>query len=125
MAEPRILASSKSSGIKTYDCKPAAAACAARELARLPVDAQATMRKPNSRALFTATATTRSLKESVGEFTESFLIHRFRQPSAFPRRGARTSGVNPTAKLHVGSCSRGNRSRYRQMVGGPEAIVSR
>jgi hypothetical protein len=36
------------------------------ELARLPVDAQATVSNPSSRARVSATATTRSLKERVG-----------------------------------------------------------
>ena len=45
---------------------PAAAAWAATEWARLPVLAQPTQSKPNSKALVTATATTRSLYEKLG-----------------------------------------------------------
>ena len=53
---------------------PALAAWAATLFARLPVEAQPTVRKPNSRAFDSATETTRSLNESVGKFTASFLI---------------------------------------------------
>jgi hypothetical protein len=47
---------------------------AAVELARLPVEAQLTVVKPSSRARVRATLTTRSLKESVGMLTPSFLM---------------------------------------------------
>ena len=53
---------------------PASAACAATEFARLPVEAQETVSKPNSMAFDTATETTRSLNEKVGWLTESFLM---------------------------------------------------
>ena len=46
--------------------RPAAAALAATELARLPVEAQATVVKPSSLARLKATLTTRSLKDRVG-----------------------------------------------------------
>ncbi len=59
--------------MKTQALRPASAAWAATELGRLPVEAHATVSKPNSRALATATATTRSLKEQVGWQTASFL----------------------------------------------------
>ncbi len=52
--------------MNTYDLSPFAAACAATALARLPVDGQATTSKPSSRALASATDTTRSLNECVG-----------------------------------------------------------
>src|SRR3712207_7869090 len=42
-------------------------------LARLPVEAQPTVVKPSSRALLSATETTRSLNDSVGKLTASFL----------------------------------------------------
>ena len=45
-----------------------------RPAAILPVEAQPTVRKPSSTALERATATTRSLNESVGWLTASFLI---------------------------------------------------
>ena len=41
--------------------------------ARLPVEAQASVLKPNSRALVDATATTRSLNDHVG-LAQSFLM---------------------------------------------------
>ena len=59
--------------MKMKDASRASAAWAATELARLPVEAQATVSKPNSRALPIAIATTRSLKEQVGCETASFL----------------------------------------------------
>jgi len=48
------------------------AACAATEFARLPVDAHAAMLNPSSRALVSATPTTRSLNEPVGLRVSSF-----------------------------------------------------
>jgi len=49
------------------------AACAATALAKLPVEEQLTISKPKFRAWESATATTRSLKLSVGKHTASFL----------------------------------------------------
>ena len=70
-------------------------ACAATELARLPVEAQAMRSKPSSRAAVIATETTRSLNEWVG-LAESSLTHSGAvNPSASPRRSARISGVIP------------------------------
>ena len=57
---------SKSAGISTQLSKPALAAFAATEFAKLPVEAHATTLNPNSRARDKATATTRSLKLRVG-----------------------------------------------------------
>ncbi len=47
--------------MKMEQLSPARAACADTELARLPVEAQATVSKPNSIAFEMATETTRSL----------------------------------------------------------------
>ena len=58
---------------------PSAAPWAATELARLPVEAQASVVKPSSRARAEATETTRSLKECVG-LAASFLTHTSRTP---------------------------------------------
>jgi len=85
------------------------AACAATELARLPVDAQAATLKPNSSALLSAIETTRSLKELVG-LRVSFLIHTSPRPSSAARRSARTSGVKPVPRSTDGSHSTGSRS---------------
>ena len=74
---------------------PAAAACAATELARLPVEAQATVSNPSSRARVRATETTRSLNDSVGWLTVSFLMYNSSMPRYAPRFFARTSGVSP------------------------------
>ena len=60
--------------MKMKDCRPARADWAATEFARLPVEAHAVVLKPNSCALDSATETTRSLKDSVGGQTASFLM---------------------------------------------------
>ena len=57
--------------MKTMASRPARAAWADTLFARLPVEAQASVLKPNSRALVAATVTTRSLKDQVG-LTQSF-----------------------------------------------------
>jgi hypothetical protein len=76
--------------MNTYDSSPAAAACAATAFARLPVEAQAIVSKPSSRARARATETTLSLKEWVG-FAASFLIHSSRRPSCCASRSTRAS----------------------------------
>src|SRR5260370_15646665 len=111
--------------MKMYDLSLPSAACAATEFARLPVEAHATVSKPNSRAFVTATETTRSLKDHVGWQTESFLIHTSRQPSSSARFRARISGVKPTWSPLATSPSTGRRSLYRHIDGGPAAIDSR
>ena len=60
------------------------AALAATLLARFPVLAKPTVVKPNSRALLRATLTTRSLNESVGKLTASFLIQSVLTPRTWP-----------------------------------------
>src|SRR5438874_5365771 len=102
-----ILAGSKSLGTKMYASSPAAAALAATLLARLPVEAQPTVVKPNSLALLSATDTTRSLNDSVGKLTASFLSQTVSTPSASASRSAFTSGVPPTSAPTVGSPSMG------------------
>src|SRR5690606_11484089 len=107
--------------------RPAEAAWAATEFARLPVDAQATVSNPNARAVVSATDTTRSLNDQVG-LTVSFLIHRSLRPSTSPRRGAGVRGVSPPPRCTGStgsSVGTGSRSRYRHRVGGPPAIDSR
>ena len=88
---------------------PACAACAATELARLPVDAHAATLNPNSSAFDSATDVTRSLNELVG-FTVSFLIHTSPRPSSAASRSARTSGVKPAPRSTAGLRSDGSRS---------------
>ena len=97
--------------MKMYDLRRASAAWAATEFARFPVEAHATVSKPNSLALPMATATTRSLNDQVGWQTESFLMKISRTPSSSARFRARTRGVNPTWWPTGGSPSRGSRSR--------------
>src|ERR1700679_2582505 len=93
---PRILAGSRSEGIKIQAFKPSRAACAATEFARFPVEEQETVSNPKLRAFAKATATTRSLKLKVGRQTASFLTKSRRDPIFSPSRGALTSGENPT-----------------------------
>src|SRR5215467_16185946 len=93
---PRIFAGSRSEGMNIHAFRPSRAACAATAFARFPVDEQETVSNPNSRALASATATTRSLKLSVGRQTASFLRQRHFAPNSLARRGAGINGVNPT-----------------------------
>ncbi len=89
---------------------PIRAACAATELARLPVEAQAIRRKPSSRAAVMATETTRSLNEWVG-LAESSLTHSGAvKPSRSASRSARISGVMPVPESTrvAGSCPAGS-----------------
>ena len=81
-----ILPGSRSAGMNTTDGTPARAACAATELARLPVDAQAYRSKPSARAAVRATETTRSLNEWVGLAESSLTYSGARQAD---RRGQR------------------------------------
>src|SRR5262245_61654697 len=107
------------------DGNPAAAAFAATEFARFPVDAQPTASSLNSSALLIATAVTRSLNERVGALTLSFFKYRLSMPSLRPRRSARRSGVAPVLYPILGSESSGKSSRYFQIDLGREAIASR
>jgi hypothetical protein len=76
---------------------PAKAACAATDVARLPVDAHAAVVKPRRRALDIATDTTRSLNEPVGLRVSSF-NHSSRTPSTSANRVLRRSGVHPAPR---------------------------
>src|SRR3954447_1042653 len=97
--------------MKTMLGTPARAACAATELARLPVDAQAKRVKPRPRAAVRATETTRSLNECVGLAESSFTYNGARSPTAAARAGALTSGVRPGSRVTrvEGSCPAGSR----------------
>src|SRR5271166_6288895 len=83
--------------MKTYDSRPSAAPWAATEFARLPVEAQAIVSKPSSRARVTATETTRSLNECVG-LAASFLTHTSCRPRRSASLSARISGVQPAGE---------------------------
>ena len=85
--------------MKTIDGTPARAACAATELARLPVEAQANRVKPSPRAAVSATETTRSLNECVGLAESSLTQSGARSPTAAARAGALTSGVRPGSSV--------------------------
>ncbi len=89
---------------------PATAAAAAVAPARLPVEAQARVSKPNSTARAAAMATTRSLNERVG-LRLSSLSQIVATPRALARRSARTSAVPPTARPRAGGASTGSNSR--------------
>ena len=110
MLVPITLAGSRSKGIRITAGRPADAACAAVALARLPVDAHATVSMPSSIAFEIATDTTRSLNESVGWLTASFLTHSSRTPRRLARRSARTIGVMPVCRPTLGGPSSGNSS---------------
>src|SRR5450631_4144283 len=94
-----ILAGSKSAGMKIHDLNPLRAACAATEFARLPVEEHDTVSNPKARACERATATTRSLKLSVGMQTASFFRYRFFVPHCLAKRGAASNGVNPAGTV--------------------------
>src|SRR6266404_3569153 len=79
----RILAGSRSAGIKTQASNPCCADCAATAFARFPVDEQPTVWNPNLRAAASAVATTRSLNESEGKQTASFLKYKLCTPHFF------------------------------------------
>jgi len=96
--------------MSTTQGSPTEAAWAAVAFARLPVEAQATMGSLNSRALDTATETTRSLNERVGWLTASFLIQTSLTPRRSARRSARKSGVMPVRSPTVGGPSSGKSS---------------
>src|ERR1700722_11455244 len=104
--------------------RPRRADCAATELARLPVEEQPTVSKPNFRALARATETTRSLKLRVGKQTASFLMYRLVAPMRLPRFLARMSGVKPTGRSGWKPSGMGRRAEYRQMLAGPAAMLS-
>src|SRR5712672_857693 len=76
----RTFAGSRSAGIKTQESNPCCADCAATAFARFPVDEQPTVWNPNRRAAASAVATTRSLNESEGKHTASFLRKRLFTP---------------------------------------------
>ena len=92
---------------------PSAAPCAATALARLPVEAQASVSKPSSRARVAATETTRSLNECVG-LAASFLTHTSREAEALGEAVGRISGVQPAGS--AGARVRGCGALERQEV---------
>src|SRR5436309_11437901 len=111
---PRIFVGSRSEGMKIQAFRPSRAACAATAFARLPVEEHETVSKPKARAWERATATTRSLKLSVGRQTASFLMNRL-APREVPlnrcaRRGAANNGVKPTGNRGGKFWGRGNNS---------------
>jgi len=85
--------------MKIQHLNPLRAACAAVALAKLPVDEQETVSKPNDFAFASATATTRSLKLSVGKQTASFLMKSFFAPILFASVSVLISGVKPTGNV--------------------------
>src|SRR5487761_2456487 len=92
-----ILDFSRSDGMSVTLGQPMKAACAATDVARLPVDAHAAVVNPRRRALERATDTTRSLNEPVG-----LRVSSFNQSSRTPRtsanlvdRAPRSTGSTP------------------------------
>jgi hypothetical protein len=96
--------------MNTTEGTPARAACAATELARLPVEAQAKRVNPSPRAAVRATETTRSLNEWVGLALSSLTHSGPRTPSAAASGPAETSGVSPGSRVTrvAGSCPVGS-----------------
>src|ERR1700756_3498005 len=85
--------------MKTQASKPCCAACAATAFARLPVELQPTVVNPKRRAAASAVATTRSLNESEGKHTASFLMKRFLTPQRAANLLEAIRGVPPTSPL--------------------------
>ncbi len=125
-AEAMIFCCSRFLGTKTTERMPARAAAAATALARLPVDGQASTRRPSSRAAESATATTRSLKEWVG-LPESSLTHNCRRPRSAARFWASIRRVKPGSvdRNEAMSLGTGSSGAYRQMERGPASISAR
>ena len=105
--------------MNTIDGTPARAACAATELARLPVDAQAKRVNPSARAAVSATETTRSLNEWVG-LAESSLTHSgARSPSSAASASARDQRGQAGVEGDPGGrvlARRAAAAAYRQML---------
>ena len=81
----------------------------------MPVEEQAMVSAPASRALTTARAEARSFREAVG-LRPSSLIQRAFRPSSAASRSARYRGDQPTRKGGAGEdSSTGRRGRYRHM----------
>src|SRR5688500_5105764 len=97
--------------MKIQAARPARAACAATALARLPVDAQPIVVRPNDAAALIADATTRSLNESVGCDTLSFLTQARVTPSSRANAADSMSGVQPVSNEWIGAPSNGRNSR--------------
>src|SRR3954453_15751910 len=102
--------------MNTTERRPAAAEAAATALARLPVEAQATVVKPMAREADSATATTRPLTEGVGlrrsSLTQSLFI-----ASAAGSRSALTRRVQPTPRsTRYSRGGAGMSPSYRQIV---------
>ena len=98
------------SGTITAPRSPARAAYAAADAAVLPVDAQTTASAPSRTAADTAHVIPRSLNEPVGLAPSSF--SHTSAPARSDRRGASTSGVEPSSSDTTGSSgANGRRSR--------------
>ena len=105
--------------MKTIDGTPARAACAATELARLPVEAQAKRVKPSPRAAVSAIETTRSLNEWVGLALSSLTYSGAVKPSSAASPGAAISGRQPGVERDPG----GRVLADRQQTGVPPEVL--
>src|SRR5438093_13308799 len=108
--------------MKIHAVRPARAAWAATAFARFPVEAQPIVSSRNAAAALIAAATTRSLNDSDGWQTVSFLIQARVTPRRRASTGVSTSGVNPLSKDRTGSPSNGSHSLSRQREGARAAI---
>ena len=105
--------------MKTTARRPRAAAAAATDAERLPVEAQASVWKPHSAARAAATATTRSLNESVG-LRESSLT----QSASSPRRAARRGACDERRRADAQAAGRQRRDR-QQLREAPDRWLAR
>src|SRR5438093_2127651 len=96
--------------MKVEAWRPALVARAATAFAGLPVEAQPVVSRRNAAAALIAAATTRSLNDSDGWQTVSFLIQARVTPRRRASTGVSTSGVNPLSRDSTGSPSNGSHS---------------
>src|SRR5437667_5679080 len=99
--------------MKIHALRPARAACAATAFARLPVDAQPIVSSPNAAAALIAVATTRSLKDSDGCETASFLTQTSATPSSAAGPGASPAGCPQESTETPAPPSTGSHRRKR------------
>ena len=121
-----ILPASRSPGIEHDRLEPGPSRGAATALARLPVEAQATVVKPSCWAADSATATTRSLNEWVG-LPLSSLTHSgsCRAPRPACRPGPAGSCRGSGSPGAAGSCPTGSSAAYRHIDCGPVSMPAR
>ena len=126
---------SRSAGTRMYASSPAAAALAATLFGQVAGRGAADGLEAELAAFDSATATTRSLNDSVGKLTASFLIHSFSTPSASARRSARIErraadvradgrlAVDAAAARGTATCSAGGPSIFAAAEASADGVV--